>query len=164
MLGWLLAQSNRLHARRMEVEQLVAGLNVGEVMAEDFPVVPPSLTVDALLVQHEQQPDASVYPVTQEERLVGAVDIGRLRRMPEAARSTTRVHDVMTSADQLTLLTRQTSVLDALQSFDRTRAEALAVVDEEAPGRLVGMLTRDGLILSLRARRSARGAVGPAAP
>jgi Zn-dependent protease len=162
VLGWLLAQSNRLHARRMEVEQLVADLSVGEVMNEEFPIVPPSLTVDALLVQHEQRQDAFVYPVTQNDVLIGAVDITRVQRMPERDRMTTRIEDVMTPPDQLTTLTRQTSVMDALQLFDRNRVEAFAVVDAEAPRRLVGMLTRDGLIVSLRARRSARQAVGRA--
>jgi Zn-dependent protease len=162
VLGWLLAQSNRLHARRAEVEQLVAGLHVGEVMSEEFPVVPPGLTVDALLVQHEQRPDAAVYPVTQNDALLGAVDISSVQRMPERERASTRIEEIMTGPDRLTLLTRQTSVLEALQLFDRTRAEAFPVVDEEAPRRLVGMLTRDGLILDLRARRSARQAVSRA--
>jgi Zn-dependent protease/CBS domain-containing protein len=154
VLGWLLAQSNRLQQKRAQVAQLVKGLHVSDVMVEDFPVVLPSLTVDALLAQHEQRGDISLYPVTRNDMLVGAVDIARVRRLSEATRAATRVEDVMTEAEELTVLTRGTPVLEALQSFDRSRMDALPVVDEDAPRRLVGLLTRQGLILALRARRS----------
>ncbi|HWH37837.1 MAG TPA: CBS domain-containing protein [Candidatus Limnocylindrales bacterium] len=159
VLGWLLVQSNRLHQRRHDIELLVQGLHVGDVMEQEFEVVPPGLTVDALLDQHQQRSSASVYPVTQAGALVGTIDIGRVMRVPQAKRLETRVEELMTGLDGVTLLTRPTPVMDALQTFDRSRADALPVVDEEAPRTLVGMLTREGLITALRARRSARRAM-----
>ncbi|CAN5762348.1 site-2 protease family protein [soil metagenome] len=159
VLGWLLVQSNRLHQRRHDIEELVEGMRVGDVMEQEFPVVPPGLTVDALLAQHEQHGASSTYPVAQGGALVGAIDIGRVLRVPEARRLETRVEELMTTVEGLTLLTRPTSVIDALSSFDRTRADALPVVEEDSPRTLIGMLTRDGLISALRARRSARRAM-----
>jgi Zn-dependent protease len=159
VLGWLFHQSNKLYQRRLEVERLVAGLQVGDVMEPNVPVVMPSLTIDALLAQYEQSKDTPVYPVTAGGVLVGAVDVGRARRLSHKARMSTRVEDLMTRLEKLTLLTAPTSVMDALASFDRSRAEALPVVDEAEPSRLVGILTRQGLVLALRARRSAQQAV-----
>jgi len=159
VLGWLLSQSNKFNQRRNEIEQLAHGLSVGDVMERSYQMVPPSLTVDALLAQHEQRGEASVYPVTQGDKLIGTIDVVKILRLSEARRLETRVEDLMTTIERLTVLTSPTSIVDALQSFDRTRADALPVVDQDAPSRLIGMLTRDGLIATLRARRSARQAI-----
>lgn len=160
VLGWLLTQSNRLYARRMEIERLVIGMTVNDVMDRDYPVVPPTLTVDALLLQHVQREDTDVYPVMVNDRLLGIVDVARLQRLPEDARQTTRLEEVMNATDSLTVLARTTSIMDALQAFDRSRAEALPVMDEGAPRQLLGMISRRGLVLAVRARRSPP----PAAP
>jgi Zn-dependent protease len=164
VLGWLLVQSNKLHVRRVEVEQLVSGLVVSDVMARDFSVVPPSLTIDALLDQHQQAGDDAppLYPVTHHDELLGAVEVKQLERMGQGERQATRVEDVMTARDRLPVLTREVSVMDALQSFDRTRAEALPVIDDGYPPRVVGMLSRGGLVRALRARRAAPRAPEPA--
>jgi Zn-dependent protease/predicted transcriptional regulator len=154
ILGWLLIQSNRLYQRRHDIEVLVDGMSVGEVMEQEFEVVPPGLTVDSLLAQHEQRGGSEVYPVMQVGKLIGTIDVARVRRVPEKERLETRVEELMTPVEKVPLLTPTMALMEVLQSFDRSRADGLPVVDERAPGKLVGMLTREGLILSLREKRA----------
>lgn len=155
LLGWFINQAARMHFRRLEVNQLVEGLSVGDVMDREYPVIGPNLTLDTLLEQQALEGTVSVYPVTDDGRLVGALDIERARRHPRGRWTSLRVGEVMTLADRLPPLTTLSSVMDALLFFDRTRARALPVTDGTAARRLVGMLTREGLIDVLRARSRA---------
>jgi Zn-dependent protease len=163
LVGWFLSQSARTHYRRLEVSRLVEGMSVGDVMEQEYSVIGPNLTLDTLLEQQEIEGTVAVYPVTDDGRLVGTVDIERVRRVPRQRWPSLRVGEVMTLADRLPPLTALSSVMDALFFFDRTRAPALPVVDSPATRRLVGMLTRDGLVDVLRARaRHGQATSGPA--
>jgi Zn-dependent protease len=153
LLGWFLNQAAVMQHRRVEVNRLVEGLSVGDVMQHEYAVVGPNLTLDTLLGQHEMGDGANVYPVTDEGRLLGAVEIERARRYPRQRWTELRVGEVMTKADRLPRLTVLSSALDALLIFDRSRATAIPVTDAADRSRLVGMLTRDGLLDVLRARR-----------
>ena len=153
LLGWFLNQAARMHYRRLEANQLVEGLNVGDVMDEEYAVVGPNLTLDTLLDQQEIEGTVAVYPVTDDGRLVGTLDVERARRYPRQRWPTLRVGEVMTAAERLPALTALTSVMEALMFFDRTRAQALPVIDSPATRRLVGMITREGLVDVLRRRR-----------
>lgn len=163
VLGWMLNMSAKMGRRRLEVGEIAEGLSVSDVMDEGYAVIGPNLTVDTLLAQHEHSgDDVSVYPVTEQGTLLGAVDVRRLARMPGTQKESTRVGEVMTGIERLPRLTRMTTAIDALYSFERSRADALPVVDEQAGGTLVGMLTRENLIDALRTRRADRQARQPA--
>jgi Zn-dependent protease len=153
LLGWFLSQASQMQHRRVEINRLVEGLSVGEVMEHDYAVIGPNLTLDTLLNQHAMGGATNVYPVTDEGRLLGAVEIERARRYPRQRWPQMRVGEVMTTADRLPRLTVVSSAMEALMIFDRSRATALPVTDVADRARLVGMLTRDGLLNVLRARR-----------
>ncbi|HEY7600811.1 MAG TPA: site-2 protease family protein [Candidatus Limnocylindrales bacterium] len=155
LLGWFLNQAARMHYRRLEATQLVEGLSVGDVMDEQYAVVGPNLTLDTLLGQQEIEGTVAVYPVTDDGRLLGTLDVDRARRYPRQRWPTLRVGEVMTTAERLPSLTALSSVMEALTFFDRTRAQALPVIDSPATRRLVGMITREGLVDVLRRRRKA---------
>ena len=153
VLGWFLNQAAQAQQRRLEINRIVEGLSVGDVMEHDYAVIRPSLTLDTLLDQHALGSAARVYPVTEGGRLLGAIEIERVRRLPRQQWPSTRVSEVMTGADRLPRLTVLSTVMEALLLFDRSRAAALPVTDTADRHRLVGMLTRDGLLNVLRARR-----------
>lgn len=153
LLGWFLNQAAQMQHRRAEINRLVDGLSVGDVMEHEYAVVGPNLTLDTLLGQHELGATMNVYPVTEGDRLLGAVEIERARRYPRQRWPDLRVGEVMTGVERLPRLTVLSSALDALMIFDRGRASAIPVTDTADARRLVGMLTRDGMISVLRARR-----------
>jgi Zn-dependent protease len=149
--GIFLMQSSRRQQRRLEISTVVEGMTVGDVMEENFAVVGPNLTLDTLFAQYEQSGDLMTYPVTADGVLLGSIDVDQIRRVPRAAWARTRVTEVMTGLERLQTITGQESVMDALLRFDRTRIDAIPVVDDEG-NHLVGLLTRIGLIEKLRPR------------
>lgn len=155
--GWFLRQAAGLSYRRAEVGRLVEGVRVGELMDADVAVIGPNLTLDTLLDQHSMSGGVGLYPVTVDGALVGTVEVSRLRRVPRAEWSMTRVTEVMTVPDDAAALTVETAAMEALMRFERSRASAFPVVDKGNRRLLRGILTRDRLIEALQ-RRAALGA------
>lgn len=149
--GVFMMQASRRQHRYLEISTVVEGLTVGEVMEEKFAVVGPNLTLDTLFDQYERTGDVESYPVTADGVLLGSIAVDQIRRVPRAQWARTRVTEVMTGLERLPTMTGRESVMDALLRFDRTRVDAIPVVDEEG-NHLVGLLTRDGLVEKLRPR------------
>jgi len=151
-IGWFLYQAARAAARRAEVSRLIDGLLVRDVMERDVAVVGPNLTLDTLAQQRGTGLRGDLYPVMHDGRLVGTVDMRRVSRVRESDWATTRVTDVMARGAQLVTLTEPTPVLDAMARLDETGASALPVVDVEDDNQLLGLVTREGLMRTLRRR------------
>lgn len=155
-IGWFLNLAAEGSYRRVEFSRLVEGIRVRDVMEEDVAVVNPNLTLDTLVEQHLMSGRASLYPVTMDGSLVGTVDIGQVSRVPRSDWPVTRVTDVMTRGENLSTLTRPASVMDAMSRFEETGAPAIPVVAEDDRRRLIGLVTRDGLLRALRHRAALR--------
>jgi CBS domain-containing protein len=151
VFGLFLLQSSRRQVSRLEIRQAVEGMTVGDVMDENFSVVGPNLTLDTLFDQHERTGEVETYPVMSDGVLLGSIDVGQIERVPRAQWARTRVTDVMTTLERLQTMTRKQSVMDALLRFDGTTVDAIPVVDDEG-GKIIGLVTRDGLIDKLRPR------------
>jgi Zn-dependent protease len=156
--GLFLRQAATISYRRVEVERLVEGVEVAEVMDQNVAVVGPNLTIDTLLDQHARGEGAGMYPVTVDGSLVGTLDVRRAHRVPRSRWPTTRVGDLMTSGDAIDAITERSAVIDALLRFENSRASALPVVDASDPRRVLGILTRERLIEALRRRAALRAA------
>lgn len=149
--GVFLMRSSSFFARRMEIRRVVAGLTVRDVMDEEVAVVGPNLTLDTLYDQYERSREVESFPVTSDGRLLGSIDVKQILSVPRGQWARTRVTDVMTELGRLQTTTGREPVLDALLRFDRTRLDAIPVVDEEGK-HLVGILTRERLLEKLRPR------------
>lgn len=155
--GLFMRQAATMSYRRVEVGQLVEGVEVADVMDQNVAVIGPNLTLDTLLDQDTRGEGAGMYPVTVDGSLVGTLDVRRAHRVPRSRWSTTRVADVMTSGDAIGALTERSAVIDALLRFENSRAVAFPVVDASDPRRLLGIVTRERLLEALRRRAALRG-------
>jgi Zn-dependent protease/CBS domain-containing protein len=158
VVGWFLRQAAEGSLRRATVERLVHGLRVGDVMLHDYPVITQNLTLDTLEQQTARAGGSVFIPVVQEGNLAGAVDRAAISRVPRGRWPTTRVAEVMRSLEALATVTASDSLWAAVMRFDDARVEGLPVVDAVDRHRLVGLLTRDSLVDTLRLRRKAQAA------
>jgi CBS domain-containing protein len=156
LIGWFIYRAAETDYRRVQLAQLMAGVSVRDVMERDVPVVSPNLTLDTF-VDQLMADEAGLYPVTTDGGLVGTVDVDQVRRVPQARWPTTRITDVMSRFETLRLLTEPQPVTDAVGQFQTTSVPAIPVVDDEDRHRLLGIVTRDGLIRALRRREALRG-------
>jgi Zn-dependent protease/predicted transcriptional regulator len=158
LIGWFLNRSASFSYKRVALEQLVEGIRVRDVMESEVPVVNPNLTLDTLAEQHLMSGETGFYAVMADGKLVGTVDIRHIRGVPRSQWTTTRVGEVMKSGDQIVTLTEPQPILDAVNRFEQSGASAIPVVAVDDARRLLGILTRDGLLRAVQARARVRAA------
>ena len=84
----------------------------------------------------------------------------QIRRVPRGQWTTTRVGEVMRQGDAIVTLTQPQPIMDAVNRFEQSGAPAFPVVAVDDARRLLGMITREALLLALqkRARLQAQSA------
>jgi Zn-dependent protease len=156
LIGWFLNRAASFSYRRVALEQLVEGIRVRDVMESNVPVVSPNLTLDTLAEQHLMVGETGFYVVMAEGKLVGTIDIRQIRGVPRSQWTTARVGDVMVRGDKIQTITEPQPILDAVTRFEQSGASAIPVVAVDDARRLLGMLTRDGLLRAVQARARLR--------
>lgn len=157
VVGWFLYRGAQVSFRKVEMAMMVDGVFVRDVMDRDFNVVSPTLTLDTFMDQSTLDDGPDLYPVTADGGLVGTIDVGQVNRVPRAEWPTTRINDVMSRGDAIWTLTEPQPAMDAVDRFQGTGTTAIPVVDETDKRKLLGLVTRDGLVRALRRREALRG-------
>ena len=155
LIGWFLSRAASYSYKQAALERLVEGVLVRDVMDPNVPVINPNLTLDVLADQHLMTGQTDFYAVVVDGQLVGTIDLSLIRRVPRNRWTTTRVGEVMRRGDSVVTLTEPQPIMDAVSRFEQSSAQALPVVDAADGKRLLGMITRDGLLRALRTRAGA---------
>lgn len=154
LLGWFAGRLSRSAVDQRAMEQLTSGLTVDDAIDHDAAVIPPTLTIDTLMAQDEQEDGPGVYPVLESGRLVGVVFLSRLRRRFRHDWTEQRAADVLVPVDRAPSLRADEPLIRAVERLEALRVDGLPVVDSSDPERLAGLLTRRNLMARLRARQT----------
>ena len=139
-IGWFIATAaNRTNAR-MALDEVLAGMMVGQLMQRNVPAVSPDMTLDEVVQDHLVRGSDRAVAVVRDETLLGIVCVSNVRKIPPDQWQTTRVLDVMRSVDELTVTSPQRPLAEAFEQMARQDVDQLPVVI--AGNRLVGMLRR----------------------
>jgi Zn-dependent protease len=152
LIGWFLSRAATISYKQAALERLVEGIHVGDVMEENVPVVNPNLTLDTLADQHLMTGQSGFYAVTAGDQLIGTIDVAQIRRVPRGQWTTTRVGEVMRQGDAIVTLTQPQPIMEAVSRFEQSGAAAFPVVAVDDARRLLGMITREALLLALQKR------------
>lgn len=160
MVGWFLMTAARAEEGRYRSEEALGSMAVADAMDRDPASIRTWTTVaDAMSGPLADRGARAAVPVLDfDQKVVGVMTIARVRRLPADRWATTMVGDVMLPASQLPTATpgeRVVSVLDRL----RIQSGGIAVVLDG--GRLVGLLTPEGIDRAISFGRSARTAAVP---
>jgi len=142
LMGWFLGRAARLARSQEKLIRLTAGLEVGDALQTDMPVVSPGLTLDTLMTQNQLVSGPEVYPVKQGDALLGIINVRDIRRIPAKQRMELRVSDRMRPLASLRSVRQDQQLWDAVAILEQGRQGALLVVDATDPGHLLGMVTR----------------------
>lgn len=148
-IGWFIANASTASYQQVALRELLAGHTVREVMA-DCPPLLPRLTLD-VVVDHVVLPSGRrCFPVVEKDQLHGLLTLHRIKEVPRAQWTTTRVENVMIPLAELKTVRPED---DLAIVFERMAAEDInqfPVVD--ADGRLLGMVARDNVLAFLNIR------------
>ncbi len=150
--GWFLLLSSRSIADLVRVDDLIAGLTVGDAMEPATVTVHRSLSLDTFASQLLDGASSTVaMPVVEGDDVVGLVGVRQVRAVRRGRWPTTRVEDVMVAPPRLALLKPEDDLAPAVGAMTRAMVDGLPVVDPE--GHLAGLLTRPGIRAAVATRR-----------
>jgi Zn-dependent protease/CBS domain-containing protein len=153
-IGWfLLSAAQSVHAQS-RLEEVFKGVTVEQVMSKDFATVPANVSVQRLVDEHMLTQGLRSAMVMQGEQFAGLVSLSDVRHVPREEWGNTPVGLIMVQADKLHVVSPQQNVLDVLPLMNGVNVNQLPVVQDR---KLLGVLTREGVLRSLEIRRSLKG-------
>jgi CBS domain-containing protein len=142
-IGWFLNDAASQSYRQIVIQDLLEDVPVALLMRSNVPAVPPDLPVSNLVYNFIMNTGESAFPVVEGDRMLGLVSLEDVRKVPRNAWDKATVSEIMTSADQLPVVTPQEDVGEALNEIEHGDAGMTPVVED---GHLVGLLRRRDIV------------------
>lgn len=137
--GWFIVSSASAIERSADVDSMLEGISVGDVMDHDVSGVPPGLTIDTFAGQMLDGASHAAVAVMRGPDLLGMVGEKQVRRIRRDKWAATRAEELMVSGDALPRVGPEMSLRDALDRLHRSGLDGLPVVEA---GALTGIVTR----------------------
>jgi Zn-dependent protease/CBS domain-containing protein len=150
-IGWFLQNAASATWRQAVVDQVLAGVDVHDVMDPAPPSVGPAVTVAELVYGHMLQANQRAIPVSGlDGSLAGLVTLNDVNRVTQEEWTRTAVSRVMTPAEKLVSVRPRDHLKAALALLAENNFNQLPVIEG---GRLVGMLNRSHVLQYLHMRQ-----------
>ena len=149
LIGWFLQSSAGTSLREMEVETVMRGVQVKDVMNRDPATIAPNATIYDAVYEYLFQQGIRALPVCDDDRLVGIISLTDIRGIPQDRWLEAMVGDVMTPAP-LKSVTPDNELIRALELLGEYSVHQAPVLDGD---QLVGLLTRANIIEHLHRRK-----------
>lgn len=146
-LGWFLTDAATVSRRRARIRDALRGIIAHDLMTDDYTPLKQELTF-ALVREYIINSGQHTFVVIEDGKLQGIVTLGDIQISPTLW-DTTRIKDIMTPAGLLKTSTPDHPSADLLEQMDDYDIDQIPVVQDS---KLLGMVTRERLIRSLRAR------------
>ena len=150
-IGWFVLTAARQSYQQLVLQEALVGVEVGRVMDEGYPHVPPDLSVLDLVTGYLVRLGIRQVPVVEEDRPLGMVGLDEVRALAPALWGATSVGEVMTPLDREVLIGEHEDAWHAIRQLSESGAGRLLVLRQ---GRVVGTVSRETLanLLELRLR------------
>jgi Zn-dependent protease len=154
LIGWFLMASARSVDRWLILDELVAGMSVGEAMEQNLETISPQLTLDTFAAGVLDGTVIPALPVIHDDVIVGIIGATQVRAVAPRNWPSTRTEDVMVAKTDMPTARPGDRLTDALEQLRQSHLDGLPVLDGET---LRGVLTRRSIAALLHARAEARG-------
>ena len=152
-IGWFLLDASRSSYAQMELQHVLRGVKVRDVMDRDCTQVDSTTTLQSLVDEHSLPTGKRCFVVQKNGYLAGLIttaDIGRIGRDQWPA---TTVEEAMKPLHKLHTVSPDAPVAQALETMARENINQLPVVTD---GHLEGILSRAHLLQVLQTRAELR--------
>ncbi len=139
LIGLFLRGAASMSMRDVLIREALRGEPVARLMNRHPVTVGPSMTLDNMIEEYFFPHKHKVYPVLEEDRVIGYVSIDDVREVPRDMRGQTSVRDVMRPLDEQTTLSESADALEAFQRISKSSTGRLIISDHE---RLSGIMSR----------------------
>ncbi len=149
--GWFLLTSAQSARSQSVLDTAFRGVTVNQIMDTNVLTVPANISLQKLVDEYFLPRGLRSAFVMQGDQLAGLITLSDIRHVPRDQWPQTPVGYAMIPLERLHTITPQQNVKDVLPLMTGKDVNQLAVVQD---GRLVGVLTREGILRSLEIRRN----------
>jgi Zn-dependent protease len=132
------------------IRQSLEGVHVREVMTHDVVSVPPDLPVSRLINDYFIKFCFRTFPVVQEGKVSGMVDLTDVKNIPEEERNRITTKQVMQPVSPEISIAPDASLADALRKMTVESLGKLIVIQGD---QMIGLITKAGLLRFLEVRQ-----------
>jgi len=149
LIGMFVRSASQGSYQQLLVRQVLAGEPVRRFMVTDPVTVPYYISVEQLVEDYIYKHHFKMYPVVQEDKLVGCVSTREVKEIPRSEWDQHTVKEISKSCTGENTIPPDTDATAALALMNRTRNSRLMVVED---GRLLGIIALKDLLrfLSLK--------------
>ncbi len=148
-IGWFLDNAAMSSYRQVTIRQSLAGHKVKEVMSQDYPLLPPNITIEQVVEQYIIGSGRRCLPVVQDKRLLGLLTIHSIKKIPKEQWRYESASQVMIPLDKIKSVSPGEDLWKALQAMTEDGFNQLVVLDGHE---FAGMLARDHVVSFIRNR------------
>jgi len=146
-VGWFLLSAAQRSVARLQYDQVLDKLRVGDIMRTDVIRVSPDETVDRFVHEYVLRTGERCQMVTDDNgNLLGLVTLHEVKHVPREAWPSTPLRDVMIPWERLRTAEPGESLLDALDQMNSWGIHQLPVAEGTT---LKGVITREDLLRRL---------------
>jgi Zn-dependent protease/predicted transcriptional regulator len=151
-IGWFLLNAAQSANAQSVLQNVFAGVTVGQVMQPVTAVTQANRSLSQLVYETIYPTGAQVLPVTQMDRFAGIITLTEVNQHPQNQWDQVTVGQAMVPAAQLHTVQPDQPLTDALPLMVGPERDIVPVVD--ADDRLVGVLTRMNVLRLIETRRT----------
>ena len=159
VIGWFLRSQSEASYSQLVTRDVLEHTPVLAILEPDYHAVHPGTSLDSVVNSYLLHYSQRYYPVSTDGGLAGLITVTDLQKVPRREWQTRTVADAMTAADRLHTLSPDDSLSRAADLIAANDVNQLPVIDE---GRLLGFVTRAGILRMLQLREESAGATDKA--
>ena len=155
-IGWFLQSAAASQDQLQVIKDLLGGHKVSEVMSRDYPRISGNLPLQELVDKHVLAQGRRYFVVSNDEGESGLVTLSTIREVPRVAWPKITASQVMIPLMKATSIQPTAELWTALGKMGHDGVNQLPVMNGFGGNQIVGMLSREDLVQSLRVLQSVR--------
>lgn len=158
-IGWFLNNASVQSYRHVAVQDMLEGVRVSQLMYQNPPIVTQDCTISDLIQTKLLDTDEKSFPVLDNGKLLGIINLDDARRVPRDQWEFTTVSQVMTPQQRLVTVTPDEGAVSAMEKMAQDDVHQLPVVLPQPYGRLefIGLLRPRDILRWLQAQSDLLG-------
>ncbi|HEY7409298.1 MAG TPA: site-2 protease family protein [Vicinamibacteria bacterium] len=149
LIGWFLKDASAAAYRDVHLDELLAGVTVGEAMVRDVVTLPADISLAQAAQEHFLRDGYGGYPVLRGSQVVGLLCLRDVLRYPMEERETTSVQGAMLPLGPDLVVGPEVPLLKATARMAEAGTGRLLVMEGD---RLVGLLTLRAVLRQVQVR------------
>lgn len=133
------------------LKQALEGVRARDMMVHEVVSVAPEMSVNRVISEYFLRYGYGGFPVTRNGNVMGVISLTNVKEVPEKERDNMRVDQVMIPLSPKIQIVPEATLAEALTKMSREGVARLLVMQHD---KMIGMITRTGLLRYLEIRRT----------